>query len=112
VRQVVNHNRAVQVRERRICAVLLPYESSPTLGVHGISFSSGVPEINSADRVPVLRQDIVLTDKARYALIFRRRAQEDPSCLVPRDGLGNWYVAMTVIIRTLLRGDGETVRDA
>ena len=87
MRQVVNHNGAVQVCERRICTVLLPYESSPTLCVHGISFSSGVPEIDSADRVPVLRQDIVFTDKARYALIFRRCAQEDPSCLVPRDGL-------------------------
>ena len=87
MRQVVNHNGAVQVCERRICTVLLPYESSPTLGVHGISVSSGVPEIDSADRVPVLRQDIVLTDKAGYGLIFRRCAQEDPSCLVPRDGL-------------------------
>src|SRR6266540_445593 len=87
VRQVVNHDGALKVCDRRICTVLLPYESSPTLGVHGFSFSSGVPEIDSADCVPVLREDIVLADEASYALIFRSSAQEDPSGLVPCDRL-------------------------
>src|SRR4030095_14546138 len=86
VRQVVNHNGAVEVRERRLCTVLLPYERSPALRVQSIGFNSGAPEIDSADRTPVLRQDVVLTDKARYALVFRCCAQEDLSCLVPRDG--------------------------
>src|SRR4030095_4344737 len=91
--------------------VLLPYERSPTLRVQSISFSSRVPEIDSADRVPVLRQDIVLACNAFYALVFRGCAQECPSCLVPRVmGVGNSYVAMTVIIGLSFRGNGDCER--
>ena len=69
--KVVYHDGAVEVCDRGICTVLLAYESFPTLGVHGVSFGSGVPEIDSAGCVPFLREDIDLTDKTRYALIFR-----------------------------------------
>src|SRR4029077_17943413 len=87
VREVVNHDGAVKVRDRRIGTVLLPYEPPPALGVHRLSFSAGAPEIDSAGCAPVLRQDIALPTKAGYALIFRSRGQENASCLLPCDRL-------------------------
>src|SRR5215467_11712558 len=73
-RKVVNHDWAVKVRNRRIYIILIPYESPPTLGVHRFGFSAGVPEIDSAYRFPVLRQEVILTKKAGYALKFRGSA--------------------------------------
>ncbi len=81
MRKVVNHDWTVKVGNCRICIVLIPDESPPALGVHRFGFGAGVPEIDSAYRFPVLRQEVVLTKKADYALIFRGRAQERPSCL-------------------------------
>src|SRR5580692_2884347 len=87
VRKVVNHDWAVEVGNRRICIVLITYESPPALGVHRFGFGAGVPEIDSAYRFPVFRQEVVLTKKASYALVFRGSAQERPSCLFACDRL-------------------------
>ena len=49
VRKVVDHDETVEVCNRRFRTVLLSHESFPTLGVQGVSFGSGVPEVDSAD---------------------------------------------------------------
>jgi len=85
VSQVVNDDGALQIGDRRISTVLLPYERSSTIGVHGVSFTSRIPEIDSSGGASVWRQDIALADKASDVLIFRGCAQEDLSCLVSRD---------------------------
>src|SRR5664279_2065918 len=87
VRKVVDHDGAVEVCDRGIATVLLAYEGLPILRVHSIGCRSGVPEIDSTSRASILREDIDLTDKTRYALIFRCCTEEDRSCLLSRDGL-------------------------
>jgi len=85
--EVVYHDRAVEICEQGIRTVLLAYESLPTVGVHDVSFGSGVPEVDSAGRASILRENIDLADKARHALILWCCAEEDRSCFIPRDGL-------------------------
>src|SRR5262249_45147724 len=87
VRKVVNHDWTVKVGDRRICVVPFPDESPPTLGVHRFGFGARVPEIDSAQRFAVLRQEVILAKKAGYALIVRGSAQERSSRLFACDRL-------------------------
>lgn len=85
MRQVVNDDGALKIGDRGICPVLLSYKCFPTIGIHGVSFNSGIPEIDPSGGASIWRQDIALADKASDVLIFRGCAQEDFSCLISRN---------------------------
>lgn len=102
--KVVHHDGAVEVCDGGICTVLLTHEGFPTFGVHGISFDSRVPEINSTGCAPVLRENIDLTDKTSYALYFGAVLRKIVRASSRVMGLGNLNVVMAVIIQTLLWG--------
>lgn len=75
--KVVDHNGAIHIDDRRVCAILFSYERSPAFRIQRISLFSAVPEIDATDGTAILRQEVVFPDEASHATIFRGSAQKD-----------------------------------